>query len=147
MAVCTGEYCCIIFPLSSMELQQLLQLEAILYALKRQDNFQSFPFDLSTILYMCSQTILKQINKVWNLPSSGLRPFVGVFHSWFWICLGLSLRNYGKSSPSASLTLHNVVRVWKSLFSFFNPDLMQRFGGALVLLKALWYAARPRKAQ
>ena len=32
-----GAYCCIIFPLSSME---LLQLEAILYALGRQDNFQ-----------------------------------------------------------------------------------------------------------
>jgi len=56
-----GGYCYIIFPLSSMELQQLLQLEAILYALRRQDDFQRFPFNLSTILYICSQTILKQI--------------------------------------------------------------------------------------
>jgi len=33
---------CVIFLLSSVELQlqQLLQLEAILYALRRQDNFQ-----------------------------------------------------------------------------------------------------------
>jgi len=35
-----GVYCWVIFPLCSMELQQLLQLEAILYALRRQDNFQ-----------------------------------------------------------------------------------------------------------
>jgi len=81
-----------------MEPQQLLQLEAILYALRRQDNFQSFPFNLSAILYMCFQTIFKQINKVWNLPSTGLRPLVRWFHSWFWICPGLSLRNYGKST-------------------------------------------------
>jgi len=30
-----GAYNCVIFPLSSMELQQLLQLEAILYVLRR----------------------------------------------------------------------------------------------------------------
>jgi len=48
-----------------LERQQLLQLEAYLYALRREDYFHSFPFNLSTILYMCSQTILKQIiNKV-----------------------------------------------------------------------------------
>jgi len=68
MPICTiGGYCCVLFPLSSMELerQQLLQLEAYLYALRREDYFHSFPFNLSTILYMCSQTILKQIiNKV-----------------------------------------------------------------------------------
>jgi len=29
------------------------------------------------------------------LPSSGLRPLVRLFHSWFWICPG---RNYGKSN-------------------------------------------------
>jgi len=40
-AICKiGAYRCVIFSLSSMELQQLLQLEAILYALRRQDNFQ-----------------------------------------------------------------------------------------------------------
>jgi len=38
---------------------------------------------------MYSQAILKQTNKVWNLPSSGLRPLVRLFHSWFWICPGL----------------------------------------------------------
>jgi len=47
-----------------MELQQLLQLEASLYALRRQDNVQIFPFNLIAIFYMYSQTILKQINKV-----------------------------------------------------------------------------------
>jgi len=35
-----GTYCCIIFPLSSIELQQLLQLKAILHALRTQNNFQ-----------------------------------------------------------------------------------------------------------
>jgi len=34
-----GAYSCVNFPMSSMELQQLLQLEAILFALRRQDNF------------------------------------------------------------------------------------------------------------
>ena len=35
-----GACCCVIFQLSAMELQQMLQLEAILYALRRQDKFQ-----------------------------------------------------------------------------------------------------------
>jgi len=45
-----------------MELHQVLQLQAILYALRRQDNFKTLSFNLSTILYMCSQTLLKQID-------------------------------------------------------------------------------------
>jgi len=41
MAICKIEgLSCVNFPLSSMELQQLLLLEAILYALRGQDNFQ-----------------------------------------------------------------------------------------------------------
>ena len=30
------------------------------------------------------------------MPNSGLRRLVRLFHSWFWICSGLRLRNYGK---------------------------------------------------